>query len=156
MEALPNMTTTNPYYFPVVIVPLLCLGLSTKVGKPVLPVTLPFKQLLVVKQPWIRSVNPHSIIQQPALSIGRHVDKLKEAVFQDWKCVQPAIITNCPFIVWFVFLLICVIRWSRFYIPRTISQCSITNEWPKGAWICVVIAHCNSWLNLHPSPFQQL
>jgi len=34
MEALSNMTTTNPYYFPVVIVPLLYLGLSTKVGKP--------------------------------------------------------------------------------------------------------------------------
>jgi len=124
MEALSNMTTTNPYYFPVVIVPLLYLGLSTKVGKPVLPMTLPFKQyhqFLVVKQPWIHSDNPHSIIQQLALSIGRHVDKLKEAVFQDWKCAQPAIISNCPFIVWFVFLLICVIWWSRFYMPGTIS-----------------------------------
>jgi len=43
-EMLPYKSTTNPYYFPVVIVPVLvlCLRLSTEVGKSVLPETLPF------------------------------------------------------------------------------------------------------------------
>ena len=41
-EMLPYTMATNPYYFPVVIVPVfvLCLRLSTS---PHLPVTLPFK-----------------------------------------------------------------------------------------------------------------
>jgi len=44
-ETLPYTTTTNPYYFPLVIVPVLhvCLRLYTKVGKSTLPVTLPFR-----------------------------------------------------------------------------------------------------------------
>jgi len=46
-EMLPYTTATNPYYFPVVIVPVLvlCLRLSTKVSKSMqgqLPVTLKF------------------------------------------------------------------------------------------------------------------
>ena len=43
-EMLPYLTATNPYYFPVVIIPVLvlCRRLSTEVSKSVLPVTLPF------------------------------------------------------------------------------------------------------------------
>jgi len=43
-EMLLYTTATTPYYFPVVIAPVLvqCLRLSTKVSKSALPVTLPF------------------------------------------------------------------------------------------------------------------
>ena len=37
-----NTITTNPYYFPVMTVPVPCLGLSAEVGNSSLPVTLPF------------------------------------------------------------------------------------------------------------------
>ena len=41
-DIVPHMTATNPYYFPVVIVPVLvlCLKLSIEVSKSTLPVTL--------------------------------------------------------------------------------------------------------------------
>ena len=76
-EMLPPTTATNPYYLPVVIVPVLvlCLRLSIKVCKSMLPVSLPLRchiqdlsLAVVVKTCWPEVHSTRNYCNYPFLS----------------------------------------------------------------------------------------